>query len=79
MSEGKRITYDHDMELGAGPTAGDVLQTVRGRTWLVLESRQVKSKVSLSRWALRVASVELNAIDGDPRILPLRWYARGKK
>lgn len=77
IAPGKRITYDHDPTAGAPPTVGDVLQTRRGRTWLVLASRQVKSMVSNSRWALRVQ--KLAEAPRGARVLGLQWYSRGPK
>ena len=48
-----KITFDNDP--GAPPPRpGDVLRTVRGRVWLILAVRRVRSRVSPSRWTLTV-------------------------
>lgn len=69
-----RITYD---ALGGDePRAGDVLRTKRGCTWLVEASRQVRSRVSASRWALQVRPVV--ELPTGARVLSLVWYPRGQ-
>lgn len=72
----KKITYDFE-DGDDGPRPGDVLKTVRGRAWLVVHSRRVRSRVHPSRWSLSVQSVE--EAPGDARVLSLRWAPRAPK
>jgi hypothetical protein len=73
----KRITYDL---LDGGfmcVEAGDVLRSARGRCWLVVSSRRVRSKIAPSRWALEVVNVEEPAPGPDLRVFSFRWNPRG--
>lgn len=69
-----RCTYDADPR--REPRVGDVLRTKRGNLHLVMSCRQVRSRVSSSRWDLRLEGV---ADAGERRVLPLVWYPRGRK
>ncbi len=69
----KRITYDL---LDTGEVrSGDVLRSARGRCWLVVASRRVRSRVAPSRWALEVVNVDAPA--PEARVLSFRWNPRG--
>lgn len=69
----KRITYDL-LDPGA-VLPGDVLRSARGRCWLVVSTRRVRSKVAPSRWALEVVNVDAPALGA--RVLSFRWNPRG--
>lgn len=71
----RRITYDLHDPAPAEVSAGDVLRSARGRCWLVVSSRRVRSKVAPSRWALEVLNVEAPA--PGARVLSFRWNPRG--
>lgn len=74
----KSITYDWDGS-GPGPSPGDVLETRTGRRYRVVFSRQVRSRVHRSRWALRVA-IEPQAQAGrSGRYFPLVWSKRDRR
>lgn len=74
----KRCTYDWDGQPDEGPRPGDCLVTKTGRRWQVLESRQVKSRVHPSRWALKILRVPAGLFKAT-RELDLVWAPRGRK
>ena len=67
-----KITYD--AAEGVSPAEGDVLVTRRGRRYLIVETRRVRSTVYPNRWALGALIVE----GSGGRELPLFWNPRGR-
>lgn len=71
-----RVTYDAGP--AGEPRVGDVLRTERGHEHLVVSCRQVRSRVSPSRWALVTRPVGVYDPE-EHRVLPLRWHPRGRR
>lgn len=78
----KRITYDATPgDPATEPRAGDLLESTKSR-YAIVSARQVRSRVHPSRWALEVvpcvSTTEASKALGF-RVLPLRWYPRGRR
>ena len=74
----KKCTYDWDGP-GEGPQRHDVLVTKTGKRWRVVFSRQVRSRVHPSRWALALVKEPSALVGRSGREFPLVWASRGPR
>lgn len=76
VGEGARLYYD-----GPRVREGDYLRTATtGRLYLVLGVRVQQSGKHRGRQHLRTVVVGSDhPIEPDARVLPIRWYARGRR